>query len=175
MPKKKGKSASQSVEPKQPPKPMGRPTKYTAELGALICKVVSTTSDGLRTMCRKNPEFPTAETIRVWRLDISDFSALYAKAKLVQADILAEECLDIADDDSRDIKINDDGYEVFNGEFAARSRIRIDTRKWLASKLLPKQYGEAKELQDAKDKNEELKEEIRLLRAKLDAENKRDY
>jgi membrane protein implicated in regulation of membrane protease activity len=39
---------------------------------------------------------------------------------------------------------NSDGstYEVVNGEHIQRSRVRIDARKWKASKLAPKKYGE---------------------------------
>lgn len=72
-------------------------------------------------------------------------------------------------------KINDEGYETFNGEFAARSRIRIDTRKWLACKLLPKQYGDKIQLEQKTEENEKLKEELIELRAKLDAQNRKDY
>lgn len=156
------------------PKKTGRSSTYSDELGRKICEVVATSSCGIRKICANNPDFPTPETIRVWRLYNDAFSAQYAKAKQVQADILAEDCIDIADDDSHDVKFGENGTS-FNSEFAARSRIRIDTRKWLASKMLPKIYGNSKELEDEKEKNEELREEVRKLRAKLDEQNKRDY
>ena len=65
-----------------------------------------------------------------------------------QAEILAEEILQIADDASGDIKYDKDGNESLNGEFVARSRLRIDTRKWLAAKLLPKAYGDKKQVEE---------------------------
>ncbi len=37
------------------------------------------------------------------------------------------------------------GWQV-NGEHIQRSRLRIDARKWMASKLAPKKYGEKLEL-----------------------------
>ena len=40
--------------------------------------------------------------------------------------------------------INNQGNAIYNGEFIARSRLRVDTRKWLASKLVPKIYGTPK-------------------------------
>jgi hypothetical protein len=61
---------------------------------------------------------------------------------MFQAEFMAEDILDIADDDSKDIKYDEDGNESCNAEFVARSRLRIDTRKWLASKLAPKIYGD---------------------------------
>jgi len=172
MPKKKEKQKSIVTEQK---KTLGRPTIYNEELATKICEVVSISSCGIRKICFNNPDFPTPETIRVWRLYNESFSAQYAKAKLAQADILAEECVDIADDSSNDTITTQDGREVFNSEFAARSRLRIDTRKWLASKLLPKIYGNTKELEEEKEKNETLREEVRQLRAKLDENNRKDY
>lgn len=153
---------------------VGRPTIYSEELCKKICEVVSSSSYGIRKICDKNPDFPKPETIRVWRLYNETFSAQYAKAKQIQADILAEDCLDISDDDSNDIKFGDNGPS-FNSEFAARSRIRIDTRKWIASKMLPKIYGSSKELEEEKEKNEGLREELRKLRSTLDENNKKDY
>ena len=55
---------------------------------------------------------------------------------------LIDEIIDIADDASQDINITEKGKEICNSEFIARSRLRIDTRKWLASKLAPKIYGQ---------------------------------
>lgn len=156
-------------------KKMGRPTKYSEELADKICKAVSTSPYGLTQICRENMDFPDPETIRVWRLENLNFSGKYANAKLLQADILTEFCLDISDESKKDKIINEDGKEYFNGEYVARSRLRVDTRKWLASKLLPKQYGDRRELEEEKEKNEELREEIKALRAKLDEQNKRDY
>ena len=55
---------------------------------------------------------------------------------------MADETLEIADDSSHDTITDDEGNERFNSEFAARSRLRVDTRKWLLSKALPKVYGD---------------------------------
>jgi len=124
-------------------KPVGRPLEYTKEMGDYICELVASTGCGLKKLIKLYPELPAEETIRRWRYRVPEFRVQYAQAKIDQADILAEECLDIADDDWNDIKINPDtGEEYCNTEFIARSRLRIDTRKWLASKLLPKQYGQ---------------------------------
>ena len=54
--------------------------------------------------------------------------------------------LDIADDSTNDymMKQGEDGseYEALNAEHIQRSRLRIETRKWLSSKLKPKKYGD---------------------------------
>jgi hypothetical protein len=153
----------------------GRPTIYNLKLAQQICDAVAKSPFGIKKICSLNDSFPHHDTIGEWRLKYQEFSGLYAQAKLKQADILAEFCIEIADDSSQDIIVNKFGEEVCNVEFIARSRLRIDTRKWLASKLLPKLYGDKYILGQKTEENEELKDEIRELRAKLDAKNKKDY
>ena len=113
-------------------------------------------------LCKLYPELPDKVTINRWRYRVQEFRIQYAQAKIIQADILAEECLEIADDDSNDTKLTHEGDEVCNTEFIARSRLRVDTRKWLASKLLPKQYG-----QQAEEQKGDNKSVIELLIDKL--------
>ncbi len=149
-----------STPKKKTEKKRGRPTKYTPELAALICKKVATSTCGLSKLCRMNDDIPEKSTINLWRWEYPDFSAQYAQAKLTQADLLAEECLEISDDASQDLDFDKDGNEILNTEFVARARLRIDTRKWLASKLLPKQYGPHVPKEDNKDDNKSVLEKI---------------
>jgi hypothetical protein len=140
----------------------GRPLEYTQEMGDYICELVSSHGYGLMKLCKLYPELPDKVTINRWRYRVQEFRIQYAQAKIIQADILAEECLEIADDDSNDTKLTHEGDEVCNTEFIARSRLRVDTRKWLASKLLPKQYG-----QQAEEQKGDNKSVIELLIDKL--------
>lgn len=121
----------------------GRPSKYTEELANRICELVQTHAIGLERLCKMYyDELPNECTIYAWLAKYESFSKQYARAKMKQAELLAQQCLDIADDTSNDSMIDKDGQEVCNKEYIARSRLRIDTRKWLASKLLPRQYGD---------------------------------
>ena len=138
----------------------GRPTKYNDQIAALICERVATHTCGLERLCNMYEDLPVKSTVNLWRYRHPEFSAIYAQAKLIQADLLAEECLEISDDDSRDIRINPEtGEEYLNTEFVARSRLRIDTRKWLATKLLPKQYGKPAE-EDSSNNSEKFIEKL---------------
>jgi hypothetical protein len=146
--------------PKKKPeerKQMGRPTLYTEELARLICERVATTTFGLARMCSTYDDIPDKSTINLWRYKYPEFSTQYAQAKLKQADLLAEECLDIADDGTNDWmeSFGEDGDTAYrlNGEHVQRSRLRIDTRKFLAAKLLPKQYGDKTEEKKPEDKS----------------------
>ena len=135
----------------------GRPTLYSEKLAALVCERVATSTFGLARLCELHDDLPTKFTINLWRYKYPEFSTQYAQAKLKQADLLAEEILDIADDGTNDWmqtwgEDGDVGWKL-NGEHVQRSRLRIDTRKFLAAKLLPKQYGEKPEDKKAEDKS----------------------
>lgn len=65
----------------------------------------------------------------------------YAHACETRADHIFDEIIEIADDSSNDIEYTEHG-EKQNAEFIARSRLRVDARKWCLSKMNPKKYGE---------------------------------
>jgi hypothetical protein len=91
---------------------------------------------------------PAASTIFLWVIDGKHeaFSEQYTKAREVQADNMFEEMLEIADDGSNDWMERElEGgrvIETLNGEHVQRSRLRLDTRKWALSKMLPKRFGD---------------------------------
>jgi len=127
---------------------MGAPAfEYTEELGDEICRAVACSTHGLSRICKENPHFPKKDTIYKWRVEIPTFSEKYARARLAQADVLAEDCVDIADDSSQDTIIDPEtGQPRCDHEWLARSRLRLDTRKWLAAKFLPKLYGDRQQV-----------------------------
>lgn len=112
------------------------------DMADIICELISSSTQGLAKICLQNPELPTERTIMRWRLRHESFRQQYAQAKREQAELLAQEIIDIADDKTHDVLIDEDGNERLNTEFVARSRLRVDARKWVASKLLPKVYGD---------------------------------
>lgn len=119
----------------------GRPSAFTPELAIEICSRLAG-GETLRAVCR-DEKMPPESTVRKWALEDRDgFSAQYATAREIGYQSMADELLDIADDSSGDVQSDEDGNKKFNGEFASRSRLRVDTRKWLLSKALPKVYGE---------------------------------
>ena len=75
-----------------------------------------------------------------------EFRHQYENAKAEAADFLAEEMVEIADNGTNDYmdSLGDDAGLAYryNGEHVQRSRLRIDARKWIASKLKPKKYGD---------------------------------
>lgn len=123
----------------------GRPTKYTKQLGLEIAKKIAVSEIGIRKLCQQNPEWPTPETIMNWKFDHTDFFQYYARAKQIQAEIMVDDCFDIASNESRDKIIGPEGNEIGNSTAVARDRLRIDTIKWNAGKVAPRIYGDARE------------------------------
>lgn len=119
----------------------GRPSVYTEKVATLICERLAN-GEGLRSACR-GENMPHPSTVIGWVVqDREGFSKRYAEAKDIAIQIMAEDIIDIADDTSRDTKHGPDGQELPNSEWISRSRLRVDTRKWLLSKLIPKKYGD---------------------------------
>lgn len=132
------------TEPQEVKIKKGRPSAYTPEIADKICSEIATSSKSLKTIC-KEEGMPDAATVMRWLRVNEDFRDQYARAKEEQADFLAEEILDIADDATNDfmtITKGDISYEVENKEWTSRSKLRVESRKWIASKLKPKKYGE---------------------------------
>lgn len=125
--------------------PAGRPTDYTQEKADVICERLAD-GESLRTIC-DDEDMPARSTVFRWLSLHKEFSDQYARAKEVQAEVLADELISIADDGRNDWmeRKTDEGDHLGwreNGEAIRRSALRIDTRKWVAAKLLPKKYGE---------------------------------
>jgi hypothetical protein len=122
--------------------PAGRPTTYTKKLGDEICSRIAS-GESVRSICRES-KMPNASTVYLWVIDgkHEEFSNNYERARKAQADHLFEELLEIADDGTNDYMKNKDGVDVLNSEHVQRSRLRLDTRKWYLSKLLPKRFAE---------------------------------
>lgn len=120
---------------------MGRPSDYTAELAATICARLAA-GETLRAVCR-DETMPPESTVRTWALnDREGFFAQYTQAREIGYMAMADETLEIADDGKNDTYKTDEGQEATNHDVIARSRLRVDTRKWLLSKALPKVFGD---------------------------------
>lgn len=112
---------------------MGRPSDYTPEIATLICSQIAE-GRSLRSIIRDNDSVPTMVTIFNWMANNETFLNQYTRAREQQADAFADEMQDIADNPTGDYQ---------------RDRLRVDTRKWIASKLKPKKYGDKIEVEHA--------------------------
>ena len=123
---------------------VGRPSKYTPELADEICARLME-GNSLNSICAGD-EFPAMRTVISWLAeDKHDFCAKYARAREIQAEVLADGLMDIANDGRNDLMaVNDKdgvGYRL-NGEAVSRSKLRLEQARWNAEKLRPKKYGQ---------------------------------
>jgi hypothetical protein len=81
-------------------------------------------------------------TVYNWLDSDKDFLKNYTRAREQQAEKLVEQMIDISDNSENDLISDENGQRV-NQEVIARSRLRVETRKWIASKMKPRVYGDA--------------------------------
>lgn len=112
----------------------------------IIESILSSLEDGkgLATVCREL-SFPR-KTFLDWVDKDAELSNRYERARARAADVIFEEILGIADDGTNDKTVDDDGREVVNYDHIQRSKLRVDARKWVLAKMLPKKFGDRLEL-----------------------------
>lgn len=130
----------------------GRPSAYNEGIAQEICERMAS-GESLREICRDD-HMPARSTVFLWIAeDRESFSDRYAKAFQARMYLHADELLDIADDGTNDwMERNTPEGEksyVVNGEAIQRSRLRVDTRKWLMAKLLPNYSDKQEQTQTA--------------------------
>lgn len=119
---------------------MARPTIFSEELADAICERLAS-GESLVRICGGD-DMPGTTTVFRWLQTIPAFRDRYAMAREAQAERMADEILDIADDGRNDVWKDDAGNVKVDTDVIARSRLRVDSRKWLMSKMLPKKYGD---------------------------------
>ena len=118
---------------------VGAPSKKTQEMLDEICNGIAS-GKSARKMCLE--VCINQNTLWSWIASDDEFAKQYARAKEKCADFYAEQIIEIADDGENDAYLDEDGNTRTNQDVIARSRLRVDARKWYASKLVPKKYGD---------------------------------
>lgn len=114
--------------------------EYSPNLADEICTLLAS-GKSLRTICFLS-NMPSQDAVFKWLFKNKDFAEKYAQAREAWADAVFEEILEISDASELDTTTNERGTEVANHEWIARSRLRVDTRKWALARMSPKKYGE---------------------------------
>jgi hypothetical protein len=119
----------------------GRPSSYTSEFAELILSELAE-GKSLKRICLEHEGLPSPKTVREWvAKNIDGFRDKYAIAKEEMLEAWADDLVEIADESKHDTVQTETGDHPDN-EWINRSRLRVDTRKWVMSKLLPKRYGD---------------------------------
>lgn len=149
---------------------MGRPNAYRQEMANEICRRIAE-GETLRQICR-DELMPARSTVQIWVVeDLGGFSGQYARAREVQLDHWVDEIIEIADDSSNDWLERETKsgrkIRVLDQEAIMRARLRIDTKKWLLSKLKPEKFGDSLKLSGSLDLNHKSDEQLDARIAQL--------
>ncbi len=124
------------------------PHAYTVEIAQEILERLAA-GESLRAICR-DVHMPSRSSVSLWVVnDVEGFADQYARARELGLEEMAESLTEISDDGTNDWVDDNDpdnpGYKL-NGEHVQRSKLRVDTRKWILSKLAPKKYGDKQDI-----------------------------
>jgi hypothetical protein len=125
-----GKRVNDTGEGRRVKGPGGRPSTYDPVIGETICELVATSDMGLHHVLAAGDALPVESTVYKWLRQYPEFAEKYAHARerqgLRQGDKAVEEALLATD--------------------AALGRLRYDARRWQASKLAAKVYGDTQSM-----------------------------
>jgi hypothetical protein len=119
---------------------MGRPSKFKPELIEAICERLSN-GEPMASICR-DEAMPHRDTIRKWRDADPEVNRLIVRAREDGEHAIAADCLNIADNNGKDMRVLESGVEVVDSDVVQRAKLRIDTRLKLLAKWNPKKWGE---------------------------------
>lgn len=114
--------------------------EFTEEIFTDICERMAN-GEGLRKICGDR-DMPSRSTFLKWVENDTGRQSKYQKAREALMDWYSEEILAIAWDDSNDTIKREGKADLCNHEWIARSRLKVDTLKFLMAKLHPKRYGD---------------------------------
>lgn len=128
---------------------MGRPTSYSEKVAELICNRLAG-GESLNVICQ-DARLPARSTIYVWLTrDTEGFQDKYARAREAQTHFMADEILEISDRERLGERVTtkaDGGVETVIVDQVDRSRLQVDSRKWLMARMAPKKWGDKTALQ----------------------------
>jgi len=124
--------------------PIGRPSEFSQDTANQICNRLAG-GESLRSIT-EDPTMPSRQTIYSWMTARPAFLDQYVRAREEQAESMADEIVAIADETPETTPVfNRDGEQIdikLDSAYIQWQRNRIDARKWTASKLRPKKYGD---------------------------------
>jgi hypothetical protein len=118
--------------------PGGRPVVFGIDnpCWQVICQQISE-GKSLSSVIRSNDGMPSYHYVMLMIKNNPEFRGMYEKAIENRADRLAEEILELADEQMPE------GLEgPLASAWVQQKRMQVDARKWVASKLKPKVYGD---------------------------------
>ena len=143
---------------------------FTQKVADAICAELAE-GKSLRKICEQ-ADMPPESTVRLWAMDDAEgFAAQYARARSIGYERLADEILTISDDGLNDTYTDENGNVRTDQDVIGRSMLRVDSRKWMLAKMLPKVYGDKVTHQGDDDKPIRMVTRIELVAMRADSED----
>jgi Bacteriophage Sf6, terminase small subunit-like len=118
---------------------MARPSEFTQDTADTICTRLCE-GESLRRICR-DQGMPSVSTVLRWASQRPEFAEQYRLASQAREAHWFEELREIADNSEGDYT-EIDGRRVFNNENVQRSKLKIETIRWMLSKMSPRKFGD---------------------------------
>jgi hypothetical protein len=119
---------------------VGRPSTFTDQIFDTICERLEN-GEVLKAIC-KDDEMPDRSTVLRWIAADDGKRRRYDLARQACVEFWSDEIIQIATDGSRDTMVDEKGRARCDHEWVARSRLRIDTIKFLMTKINPLKWGD---------------------------------
>ena len=116
----------------------GRPVVYGIDnpCWQILCEEISE-GKSLSSALKTSDKMPSYQLVMLMLRNNPEFRSMYEKAVESRADRLAEEIIELADQEMPE------GLEgPMASAWVQQKRMQVDARKWVASKLKPKTYGD---------------------------------
>jgi hypothetical protein len=131
---------------------VGRPSTFSADVAMVVCTRIAK-GESLNKICKDG--VASIWTVLGWLDQHPEFAQQYARARELQADYYADEICEIADAAADEV----------DPAAVQAAKLRVDARKWVASKLKPKRYGDRIEVESksevlVKDERESLRDKV---------------
>lgn len=119
---------------------------HVYDVETLIEEILADIAKGvtLADICRRD-HMPDRTRVYDWLKRDEKMAQRFARAREDGFDVIAESCLEIADNSKQDFK--DDDSSLYNAEHVQRSKLRIETRLKLLAKWDPKRYGDKQQIE----------------------------
>lgn len=128
-----------------------RPNARKFDRDAVMTIVLERMADGkgLRTVLREMEGGPSVGVVLGWISEDEKLAERYTRARALCLDAMAEDIIDIADTAriGRKSVSKATGMEITEGDMVERSRLQVESRKWLMAKLAPHKYGERQHIE----------------------------
>lgn len=132
---------------------MARPSSFSQEKADVICERLAK-PESLRSIC-SDDDMPDRTTVFRWLREHDEFRNQYASACDDRADAIFDEMIELSDTSviGEKTEIDKDGnvVKITTGDMIERSRLGVETRKWVLGRMKPKKYGDRLQLANDPD------------------------